>query len=977
MYNYKNSKLGMTLVEMVISLVILSILVTSTMGIIISSNNIFISTSKSVLDKQVGNTVYTLMEKMLKYTTHLQIVDEDDRKLNQSLSIEETDSETKSGIIKYRKGDEVLSIYDDGFYGGRTIQYSVDQYGSDGRHVRLTVNVFREGKRVYQRSSIIRCVNLALIGGSNGNSIVNSAASAFNQILSFSAKEELWAGGDSAWSVEYKAANFMAQYNKILKEYYDKLNPICTDYMNTINQYDNTNQNRISKTDLESAISDYQNQVFGGVQHEMYVPGKNMNTVYGEEKNAEGKYVNLRTYYQKQIYDLLKFTPTAAFPTATNPQVNKQYAKNNNDNPYYGVVATKEELYAGFLLSNYDADGNNKVTKDEYPSFDNPEDFFGSSTLGVYGIPTSTNKQNKMVILGYFNDNTDDKYGIATEIKADSTKSKLIDTVSKTVEYYENESATYDKDNWAVSSIFKLDNGFDSSTATIVTSLDIPTDKQIKFNNISVDHFTMATTHSKDSHFGKDKFTWNGSYSNTNRSITKSSEVVGSAYGWSVSEAYGDLSDIEKAKYLSSNTVISNLGIESILDYADLTTTSSSTKATSGFYTGEINWRLFTANKDIPEGWYYYNDEGSYQYAYYCFYLKANDTKHEDESLNKDSVAIANGKTLHLLSKDWDLKYLAYNQAEYILGKIKSDEKTIDFYTPYLHQYQDWVLYGVDWNSWFAINSGTTGLLNNLILGVQNWIYGIFNPDNVKSDLTGVSTSEGDGGIIISPDAILSLGATGQIKVNSTDSDIRSYNSASMVYHSGRGTWYYLPQNTTRLSVWKDSKTIFSDKDTPFLLNVEFRTGDQWENSTALQSDINNRKLSSSALWGILDTTSDVNWTALPADNSGVTNSKITINDVELSPAFSTNQKTYTAETTSEKNVITATYVTNDYKSDEISISITNNGKEVSNSSAIKWSQGTNTVVVKVEHVYEVKNGFKTETKRETLTTYTITVTKK
>ena len=286
-------------------------------------------------------------------------------------------------------------------------------------------------------------------------------------------------------------------------------------------------------------------------------------------------------------------------------------------------------------------------------------------------------------------------------------------------------------------------------------------------------------------------------------------------------------------------------------------------------------------------------------------------------------------------------------------------------------------MYGVDWNSWFAVKSGTTGLLNNLILGVQNWIYGIFNPDNVKSDLTGVSTTNGDDGIVISPDATLSLGATGQLKVNSTDRDLRSYNSASMVYHSGRGTWYYLPQNSTRLSVWRNNQPIFSSKDTPFLLNVDFRSGDQWENSTALQSDINNRKLSSSALWGILDTTSDVNWTALPTDNSGVTNAKITINDVELSPAFSTNQKTYTAETTSDKNVITATYVTNDYKSDEISISITNNGNKVTNSSAIKWSQGINTVVVKIEHVYNVKNGYKTETKTETIATYTITVTKK
>lgn len=179
------------------------------------------------------------------------------------------------------------------------------------------------------------------------------------------------------------------------------------------------------------------------------------------------------------------------------------------------------------------------------------------------------------------------------------------------------------------------------------------------------------------------------------------------------------------------------------------------------------------------------------------------------------------------------------------------------------------------------------------------------------------------------------------------------------------------------LSVWKSGKSLFSDKDTPIILDVEFRTKNQWESSTDMQNDINNRKLSSSALWGLMDTSSDVNWNALPADNTGVTNSKIVISDVELSPKFNTNQKTYTAETTDAKNVITATYITNDYDLDEISIAITNNGKEVKNGSAITWSAGTNTVVVKVNHVYKTVSGFSSTTHTDTISTYTITVTKK
>ena len=66
-FEFRNSKAGMTLIEMVISLVILGILMTATMGMVISSNNIFISTSTAALDRQVGNSVYSLVVLLVLY----------------------------------------------------------------------------------------------------------------------------------------------------------------------------------------------------------------------------------------------------------------------------------------------------------------------------------------------------------------------------------------------------------------------------------------------------------------------------------------------------------------------------------------------------------------------------------------------------------------------------------------------------------------------------------------------------------------------------------------------------------------------------------------------------------------------------------------------------------------------------------------------------------------------------------------------
>ena len=193
MYNLRNSKLGMTLVEMVISLVILGILMSSTMGLIISSSNIFVATSKSALDRQVGNYVFATLESVLKYSTHMSIYDAGaapKEKKTQSVTLDITDRNTNSGKLLYQGKDDSspINFYDNSFYGGRTLQYTIEEVGRKHQHVKLTVKVFREGKLVYTIDKVIKCINLALITtGTDANMIKDySTEGGINQCIAFS-----------------------------------------------------------------------------------------------------------------------------------------------------------------------------------------------------------------------------------------------------------------------------------------------------------------------------------------------------------------------------------------------------------------------------------------------------------------------------------------------------------------------------------------------------------------------------------------------------------------------------------------------------------------------------------------------------------------------------------------------------------------------------------------------------------------------
>ena len=94
---------------------------------------------------------------------------------------------------------------------------------------------------------------------------------------------------------------------------------------------------------------------------------------------------------------------------------------------------------------------------------------------------------------------------------------------------------------------------------------------------------------------------------------------------------------------------------------------------------------------------------------------------------------------------------------------------------------------------------------------------------------------------------------------SSNNNGSRSYNNAFIVYNKNRSTWYYMPAASNRMSSYLSKQNWYSQTDTPVILDLE-----DYGSSSRLISDIENRKLSSTALFGLLDNSKDAIWLPLP-----------------------------------------------------------------------------------------------------------------
>ncbi|NLL63189.1 MAG: prepilin-type N-terminal cleavage/methylation domain-containing protein [Ruminococcaceae bacterium] len=835
MFNLRNNKLGMTLLEMIISLVILSILTTSTMGMILSGNTLFISTSQSAMDKRVANSVFDLMESVLKYSTHLEVYNSGatpSQPRQQFISLTETDSDTQSGVIlfKSKDSDYPVNLYDQSFYSGRTVQYSVKKAGISNKHIRLVVSTYRDGKLKYTREAIIKCVNLGLVSVGNGANPISdkSGADSVNQFIAFSVDEQLLAGGSNAFSLEYKVSEYMGKYNRIQSEYTAKLTAAYSLLAENYDAAENPGVRGTLNQDAKRILRSHYSERVNRVNKIIYGDGA------AEPKMDPSditKCVNLRAYYQRQIHDLLKFKPEAAGFVEGHPTTKAigtvTYIDHTGD-PFYGVVATKEELYAGFMFTYYDENKDVRISKAEYPQFEDPDTFFGGTTIKTY-IGNTT--ENKMVIMAYFKDN------VPNNSSAGAFKTALVGTTIEDVYAFDGVlGLKYDP-------YVKKYVSNDPTNPVYGSNPDYISHSAARINAPGGTHYSFRAT--------ADGFTFYEYTGPTNGSST----AIGTYTEKGV--AVGKRNFKEAAAAAATRLGAPRLaGTHYETEFVN--GTISEAPGTQNYNGNNCSYYEMTAKKDIYEGWYYIQEEknkdGEYRGARHFVFLEAAENAPADAHGKK--VAIKAGCKFGFYSYRWRMVGYWYDQAQFSMlddGEIYT--LPTKFTTVKAHQFTDYVLYGTDWNSWF--NSTPQGLTNRLLTGIAGFINTLLGRP-VNTNITQITPEN----------AVQSLGNRGQYTVVTTDPNAASYNLAWTLYSPKRGTWYYMPSGSTVASSELSKVDFISNKDQPVPLDVEIGNGKTWANSTAMMYDIESRKLSSKGFFGLIDTTKDVIWVALPTGSS-------------------------------------------------------------------------------------------------------------
>lgn len=861
MYYLKNNKLGMTLIEMVISLVILGILMSSTMGLIISSNNIFISTSKASLDRLVGNSIYQTLEKSTRYATHMKIkdhTDEVDNDFKQSFSLGEIvneGQENESGklYIKTENSDSAINLYSNSFYGNRTIQYKFEKVPNSNKHIHITVTVFREGKARYKREGTVKCVNLGLLtSGIQANVVDDSGVTnpnGFNQTIYFSTNELLISGGEDAWSLEYKVQEYMDGYNEILDEYTNKLLAAQKPLTDALQSASATN--RLNKANFEDLINK-RNLAFFGVNSILNftanTAGKNYNCAKTYDENlalaGNNDASNLRYQYQCKIYNYLGYSPLQTYEYENDvPQTIRDTSVRPNinyPNPYYGVAVTKEQLYAGFLFKYFAKDPSVGVKIEDFPKFDDPKTFFKGS------IFTNDGFDEEMVILSYFIE--DPAKGVIGKTNAPLAKISTSKVPCTTSNKYVEQPVWV---TWGSTYLSRF-----GANAVSDGAGDSYTDSD------GVEHTIKRayTIRSTDGGIWPDYFKYSFDDS-----------LEGEEFIASISGENGILNSGKETSTTWTKTVEKIAPREITTCATEFVKTWKNEYPVAEALSGASR-HVFQAKEDIPEGWYYFKVTGltSSQYGYLLFYLAA-----PTPEINPDGriVAVKKGDYIDLYEKNYSITSpsntgVRYQQARYSIDSSAAEtamdvEVSTPIYQLYSHNYVDFMLYSVDRGYWYI--SPNKGLLNKAInnavetrINWSNFVNGIVSAID-GTNATAIQSNKVD--VLNAANANKSLGNMSSFSLSgSTDRNSRSYNNAFIVYNKNRSTWYYLPSETNRISSYFSGKTWYSSSDTPVILDLE-----DWGSSSKMISDIENRKLTSSTLFGLVDNSKDVLWVALPS----------------------------------------------------------------------------------------------------------------
>lgn len=153
------NNLGITMVELMVSLLILSIVIVLAGSMLLSSGNVFTHSAQMNTNKMAGDAVYTYMSERLIFAERMQILFHEDAIKPRYA----TTFHVEDGRLYERTRTGERDVFGDTFYQGRTLAVTARAYAA--HKLELTIDIRdAAGGTLYRTSSTIDAVNVRQAG---------------------------------------------------------------------------------------------------------------------------------------------------------------------------------------------------------------------------------------------------------------------------------------------------------------------------------------------------------------------------------------------------------------------------------------------------------------------------------------------------------------------------------------------------------------------------------------------------------------------------------------------------------------------------------------------------------------------------------------------------------------------------------------------------------------------------------------------
>ncbi len=148
---------GLTLVEVMVSLVILVILISISSAVMITGFNTFFENAVMRAAQDDGNSIYSFIADKISYANEF-IIASEESEMSGDYPYSETIIIDKNRMVLKRK-DEEVNIYSLGTLHGNTCEIRIEGFSENGKCISLKVIMSHKGETVYVKKGLVALLN--------------------------------------------------------------------------------------------------------------------------------------------------------------------------------------------------------------------------------------------------------------------------------------------------------------------------------------------------------------------------------------------------------------------------------------------------------------------------------------------------------------------------------------------------------------------------------------------------------------------------------------------------------------------------------------------------------------------------------------------------------------------------------------------------------------------------------------------------